>query len=211
MIKNDSFNNQKPKAIKKPAQQYIITNQKVLNDSEAASLRKLCTRYLGIEREARNALIILLTLECGLRASEALGITISDCDFSKKPSVYIRSLKNSTPRVLPIRRDLAHAIEQTVLKVHPGVDSVSKLPKETLIFPISYARLEQIWRMMRPNPTKTLHCLRHTFAVETFLKTKDILFVQRALGHKNVENTLIYADFVYSSTAMRKVMVVGED
>lgn len=187
----------------------IITPAKVLSDTEVESLRALCTRYLYIPREGRNALIILLSLECGLRASEALGITVGDIDFQNK-TVHIRSLKNSMPRVLPMRKTLCDALKNQILNQHPNVVDTSMLDKNQLVFEISYSRLEQIWRMMRPNPQKTYHSLRHTFAVTTFLRTKDIKLVQQALGHRQIENTMVYVDYVYQTSTLRDALVVGE-
>jgi integrase len=42
---------------------------------------------------------------------------------------------------------------------------------------------------------KTFHSLRHTFALRTYLKTKDIYHVKMLLGHTTVKTTEIYTDF----------------
>jgi len=41
-----------------------------------------------------------------------------------------------------------------------------------------------------------LYDLRHLFATRTYRKFKDILLVQRLLGHKNIRNTLRYIGLV---------------
>lgn len=193
----------------KKQKDYVITTAKVLSRTELESTRRLCQRYLSIEREARNALIILLALECGLRASEVLGITVGDFDETEK-TVFIRSLKGSMPRVLPIRKTLADSIRQMVLSKNPNVCELSMVDKDCKVFDIGYNRLEQVWRMMRPSPNKTFHSLRHTFAVQTYLRTRDIKLVQTALGHKNIDNTMVYVNFVYANSSLRKALVVGE-
>jgi len=38
------------------------------------------------------------------------------------------------------------------------------------------------------------HTFRHWKATMEYHRTKDILHVQRLLGHKNIENTMIYID-----------------
>lgn len=40
----------------------------------------------------------------------------------------------------------------------------------------------------------TFITLRHWFGTTEYHRTKDILHVQRLLGHKNIQNTLIYID-----------------
>jgi hypothetical protein len=39
-----------------------------------------------------------------------------------------------------------------------------------------------------------LHTLRNFYACKLYHSTKDILHVQRPLGHRNIQNTLIYID-----------------
>jgi integrase len=40
----------------------------------------------------------------------------------------------------------------------------------------------------------TFRTLRHWKATKEYHRTKDILYVQKLLGHKNIQNTLIYID-----------------
>jgi integrase len=42
----------------------------------------------------------------------------------------------------------------------------------------------------------TFHTLRHWFATMQYHRTKDILYVMKLLGHKNITNTLIYTQLV---------------
>ena len=42
----------------------------------------------------------------------------------------------------------------------------------------------------------TLGSFRHYFATMTYHKTKDILYTQQALGHKNIQNTMVYIHLV---------------
>jgi integrase len=42
----------------------------------------------------------------------------------------------------------------------------------------------------------TFHTFRHWKATMEYHKTKDILYVMRLLGHKNIKNTLIYTQLV---------------
>ncbi len=187
---------------------YIITPAKVLSDTEVTSLTTLCKRLLEVPSEKRNALMLFVTLECGLRATELLNLTVKDIDFAGN-TVFIASLKGSNPRVLPVRGSLIKAIGELLVKRH-DVAAVQMLPKDAKVFDISYNRLDQIWKMFRPNPNKTLHSLRHTFAVTTYLRTRDIVLVQTALGHRNIDNTMVYVNYVYSQGALRKAMVVGK-
>jgi integrase len=41
-----------------------------------------------------------------------------------------------------------------------------------------------------------MHTFRHWKATTEYAKTKDILYVMRMLGHKNIQNTLVYTQLV---------------
>ena len=84
---------------------------------------------------------------------------------------------------------------------------VKDLPKGgNNLFPIGYHRLRQIWDWYRPVPKK-FHSLRHTFAIRLYRKTKDLRLVQVALGHRNITNTMVYADYVYSQQELKKLIL----
>ena len=42
----------------------------------------------------------------------------------------------------------------------------------------------------------TFHTLRHWKATMEYAKTKDILHVMKMLGHRNIQNTLLYTQLV---------------
>ncbi|MGC8998099.1 MAG: tyrosine-type recombinase/integrase [Candidatus Bathyarchaeia archaeon] len=42
----------------------------------------------------------------------------------------------------------------------------------------------------------TFHTFRHWKATMEYAKTKDILYVMKILGHKNIKNTLIYTQLI---------------
>lgn len=156
---------------------------KWLNATEQDALaRVLC---LCRERDARNALMIELAWKCGARASELLAIEPGDLNDVYR-TVRIRGLKGSDSRDVALNKDLYARLRAHANSAEQG----------GRLFPIAYRRLEQIWRDYRP-VAKTFHSLRHTFAVELYQKTKDILKVKRALGHRSLANTMIYTTVVY--------------
>jgi integrase len=44
----------------------------------------------------------------------------------------------------------------------------------------------------------TFHTFRHWKATMEYYKTKDILYVVKLLGHKNIKNTLVYTQLINS-------------
>jgi len=177
---------------KRHQKRYAINKNKYLLDREVEHLELTLKRY--IFKEPRNSLLILLALHTGARAGEILQLKVEDLNVYEQ-SVFIQGLKNSNDREIPLQPWLFDHLEDYT-KTLKGPD----------LFPISYHRLRQIWLDYRP-VQKKFHCLRHTFAIRLYKKVKDIRLLQIALGHRNITNTMIYADFVYSQTEMRKLIL----
>jgi len=66
----------------------------------------------------------------------------------------------------------------------------------------SYTHIDQYNKMLtkalksiKKDDIRTLHCLRHTFAVRRYLETRDIYQVKTELGHSSVVTTEKYANF----------------
>ena len=134
----------------------------------------------------------MLSLHTGGRATELLRLSEKDLDHHSH-SVFITGIKGSNDREIPLPHWLFKEVEQIRF-----VDG--------MLFPISYNRLRQIWQFYRP-VQKKFHSLRHTFAIQLYKKSKDLRLVQVALGHRNITNTMIYADYVYTQDELRKLIV----
>lgn len=174
------------------ATRYSLNKNKYLLPPEAERLRLLLRDHL--DRDRRNCLLLSLALRTGARARELLNTRKSDLN-SYDETVFIRGLKGSNDREIPLESRFFQTLSR-----------FAETAKEDLLFPIGYHRLHQIWDLYRPVPKK-FHSLRHTFAIELYQKTKDLRLVQVALGHRNITNTMIYADYVYSQQELRKLIL----
>jgi integrase len=164
---------------------YLLTPSKFLDDSEVCELLSSLPR-------GRNGLLIELALRCGARASELLAISKGDLD-SRHRTVFIKGLKGSNDRYVTLPR-----VFFDKLKYYAD--------KQTgpLVFDIGYTRFHQIWEHYRPASKKKIHALRHTFAINLYKACKDLHIVKQCLGHKSLNNTMIYLDFVNSHSVIDK-------
>ncbi len=169
---------------------YALNKSKYLLDSEFNKLNELLKTYL--KTDTRNCTLLFLALHTGARASELLNIRKQDLD-PESNTVFIRGIKGSNDREIPLYPWLFKSLQ--------SLDS-----KSEMTFPISYNRLRQIWQYYRPTHKK-FHCLRHTFAIRLYKKTKDIRLVQVALGHRNITNTMVYADYVYTQQELKRLIL----
>jgi integrase len=172
---------------------YAINKNKYLLEPEVLRLEALLER--SAEANDRDTLLIWLGLKTGARASELLGLRKNDLNAYDK-TVFIRGIKGSNDRELPLNRWLFD-------RLHSYSENLAGTGD---LFPIGYHRFRQVWDLYRPVPKK-LHALRHTFAIRLYQKTKDLRLVQVALGHRNITNTMVYADYVYSQQELRKLIL----
>lgn len=168
---------------------YALNRSKYLLDPEFERLEIVLDSFM--DRSPRDCLLITLALKTGARAQELLNLTTKDLNDHEE-SIFIRGIKGSNDREIPLKSTLYKRIRN--------------LRDEGPIFPITYKRLFQIWQLYRPVPKK-FHSLRHTFAIRLYRKTKDIRLVQVALGHRNITNTMIYADYLYTQQELRKLIL----
>ncbi len=174
------------------APRYQLNKNKYLLPPEVDRLKKILTDFQ--DRDPRNCLMIWVALRTGARAQEVLNIQKSDLNPYDE-SIFIRGLKGSNDREIPVHAELFKRLYRFA-EGQPG----------TRVFSITYPRLYQVWELYRPIPKK-FHALRHTFAIELYQKTKDLRLVQVALGHRNITNTMVYADYVYSQQELRKLIL----
>lgn len=180
---------------------YALNKNKYLLDHELNHLNQLLDKM--IEDEPRNCLCLMLALKTGARAQELLNLTHSSLNPAEQ-TVLIQGLKGSNDREIPLPPPLFKRLQN-----YSQALSANKVPhteEDKRLFPISYNRLRQIWQDYRP-VSKKFHALRHTFAIQLYKKTKDIRLVQVALGHRNVMNTMIYADYVYTQSELRRLIL----
>ncbi len=146
----------------------------------------------------RNRLIIKIILYTGLRVSEAL--FINKKDFIKDGEVYAVQVrgKGNKPRVVFIK-------EKIIEKDLKGWLSKRKCDNNLLFCnqkgkPLTQAYIsrtvEKILLSCGIRKEKNgAHMLRHTFATLLYQKSKDLILVQEALGHADINTSRIYTHF----------------
>lgn len=175
------------------APRYALNKNKYLIDPEVERLERVLES--DQQAEMRDVLILQLALKTGARAMELLNLRHVDLN-PYDHSIFIRGIKGSNDRELPIKKEIFERL----------IAYANTQDRNADLFPIGYHRLRQIWDWYRPVPKK-FHSLRHTFAIRLYRKTKDLRLVQVALGHRNITNTMVYADYVYSQSELKKLIL----
>ena len=161
---------------------------------------KVLKASLVIPKRARWRAYFRLLYETGARPSEPFNLRVQDIDFESE-KVRLRTLKRggyTREREIPISPLLAGLLK--ALCEGKGADdyvfSLEHDPKKPLKRKYAQRILEHVRKVLRSQGYDVrglrLHAYRHAYATRLYQATKDLALVQRALGHKDLETTMIY-------------------
>ena len=140
----------------------------------------------------KTATFLQLLKETGMRCGEAFMLKWTDFNFENR-SVDVTPEKGSDPRQL-----------KTSTQLIAMLNSLSRDKEQPFgCSQIHFARAFRKQRTKVANKLKNdrirkihFHTLRHWKATTEYAKTKDILHVMKMLGHRNIQNTLLYTQLI---------------
>lgn len=142
---------------------------------------------------ARDVAVLTLLYGCGLRISEALGLTGKDAPL---PSVLRIFGKGGKERLVPVLQAAREAVE-----VYVGVCPYPTEPDAPLfrgarggaLGPRPIQKVMERTRMQLGLPaTATPHAMRHSFATHLLSAGGDLRAIQELLGHASLSTTQAY-------------------
>lgn len=142
---------------------------------------------------ARDAAVVTLLYGCGLRISEALGLTGADVPL---PHTLVIKGKGGKERVVPVI-DAARDAVADYLKLCPHpVEPSGPLFRGTRggkLNPRIVQKVMEKSRMQLGLPaTATPHAMRHSFATHLLTAGGDLRAIQELLGHASLSTTQAY-------------------
>ena len=146
----------------------------------------------------RNRLILKIIIYTGVRVSEILNLKMKD--MFKEENVYLLQIKGkgNKPRVVMIKssiieNDLKHLLD---IRVCNSDLLVCNQKGERLTQAYVSRIVENILISAGIRKEKNgAHMLRHTFATLLYAKHHDLILVQEALGHADINTSRIYTHF----------------
>jgi len=145
----------------------------------------------------RMATKLQISMETGIRPIELCNLKVKDIDLEQR-LIYPTTAKHGNARTLKISLILQNMLMDYIAR--------DKLKPEDKLFNTDARGYSKMFRMTRNALAKKLHDptlkqirlydFRHFFATNLYHKTRDLLLVMNQLGHKNIENTLIYTQLL---------------
>lgn len=138
----------------------------------------------------RDCLALLLGLQ-GLCVGEVHCLDCSDFD-ALAGEISVPVIKRRNARRIPLPKGLVKFLTIWIDRLDGSAlfPSIRSSRTSTRIFQYACRKQTSIALGVKFN----FHCLRHTFAMALYDRTRDVFLVKRALGHKSLASTLIYAD-----------------
>jgi integrase len=147
----------------------------------------------------KTACFLQLLKETGMRTGEAYDLKWTDLDL-EKGTVIVLPEKHSHARQLKISPPLIAMLNQLERK-WPLVFRNPSISKESSlhVFRRHYVHQRKRLADKLQNPrlnSITFKTLRHFYATLLYSRTRDLLLVKENLGHRAIQNTLVYTHLV---------------
>jgi integrase/recombinase XerD len=171
-----------------------------LTDDEIKTLINGCNRI-------RDKFLICLLYETGMRIGEALGLRHEDLVTGEQNKIHIvprrdnfnnARAKCTVERAIYIDKDLMRLYSDYLIEEYPeGVDSDYVFvniwsPRIVPGTPMLYSAVDDLFRRLHKKTgiKATPHLFRHTHATELIRAGWNIAYVQKRLGHSDIQTTI---------------------
>ena len=144
----------------------------------------------------RDLCMITLMLNTGLRASEVLHLRVRDIDWTSG-QLMVREGKGKKDRTLWLNEPDLDLLRSWRMRRPVASDFMFTTLHGTRVKDRDLRAMVKR-RALKVGIKKDVHphMLRHTFATDLYRATKDILLVQKTLGHSDLSTTMIYTHLV---------------
>lgn len=163
----------------------------VLDDAQLAKAKDAITSA-GTRMELRNAAMVAIGLEMGLRASDVVRIKLSDISW-RDSSLTVTQRKTGVTVTLPLTATAGNAIVEYLRRGRPPCDAPELfVSHRTPIGPLGVSACRNAAISVFGKGEATFHSLRRTFATGMLRAGSGRREVSEALGHANERSATPY-------------------
>ena len=142
---------------------------------------------------ARDTAVVTLLYGCGLRISEALGLTGAESPLPEVLRIRGKGGKDRLVPVLPVARDAVAAYADLCpFDLRPDQALFRGMRGGPLNPRLIAAAMERTRNRLGLPATATPHALRHSFATHLLAEGGDLRTIQELLGHASLSTTQAY-------------------
>lgn len=154
------------------------------------------TRFFAVISSPRDRALFALIYHYGLRVEEATLLTLESVDL-KNLHIRIQRLKNGVSSQKPLWRHNAKLL-RSYLRVRQDAGHWLITGRQGPLKQHQIQTLFTAYAKKAGIKGRSIHSLRHSIAVHLLEAGQGIEYMADHLGHKNIQNTRIYAQFTTS-------------
>jgi integrase/recombinase XerC len=144
---------------------------------------------------ARDTAVLLLLYGCGLRISEALGLTRAEAPIAGVETIRVKG-KGGRERIVPVLPAVRRAVEAYLAACPFAIAPHEPLFRGARGGPLSPRLIQRATERLRSamglDAGATPHALRHSFATHLLGRGGDLRTIQELLGHASLSTTQVY-------------------
>ena len=141
--------------------------------------------------DRRDAVLFRTMLRTGIRLRSALALEVDDVDFDAG-EIRLRTAKGNREDRVVMPQDVAE-----LLRTHLGEKTTGSVFTSSTGKALSARHVQRRFQALvkRAGIARqvTPHSLRHSFGMEIYQRTGDLLVVQQAMRHRSIQSTMAYA------------------
>lgn len=161
--------------------------------SEDEVIRLVSSFNTTMEVGCRNAAMIWLFLDTGLRCAELVGLEMDNLFLATKRLKILG--KGRKERILPFGNQAKRLLERYIHHLRPEPLYMDRVFLSSEVYPITENTVRMvIQRAKRKSniPRLHVHLLWHTFATRFVMRGGDTMLLQILMGHEHLETTQRY-------------------
>ncbi|MFG1820586.1 tyrosine-type recombinase/integrase [Kribbella sp. NPDC049174] len=157
-------------------------------------------RVIGVipKGKLRDRLLFEILKTTGCRVSEALGVYVEDLDLTPGNEHVLVHGKGGRIRILLLDdQKLINLLRRFLRETGWTHGPLFRAARNWTGRPLTYSTVQEMWstyRELAGEPELELHQLRHTHATELTKDGVSPRTIQKRLGHRRLQTTLVYAE-----------------
>jgi integrase/recombinase XerC len=193
--RNDHFKNAALSTLRTPKLPHAVPKPLSIQAAkQVASADVLSTDETPKWVEARDRAVLTLLYACGLRISEAIGLTLNQ---SKSAPLVITG-KGGKTRIAPVLPRVREVLDSYIalcpFALKPSEPMFRGIRGGSLNARNIQLLIERMRGVLNLPDTATPHALRHSFATHLLGNGADLRVIQELLGHASLSSTQIYTE-----------------
>ena len=173
-----------------------INIEKLPNIRKENTLPKVLSRrevqeMINTLNNIKHILVVKLLYSAGLRVSELVNLKVNDIDIGRN-MIMIRQGKGKKDRITLLASSIKEDILNYLCKRNSGNEYLINGLKGKYSIKAIQKIIDKAAKLAKINKKVTPHMLRHSFATHLLESGVDIRYIQKLLGHSNLETTQIY-------------------